>query len=68
MTRMQRAAVANENAADFRDPAPRTRADRDERLRKQQRDEKRIDRSEKYAARREGEVIYPLGGSVRAVA
>lgn len=44
------------------------RAERTERLVRTQRDEKRIERGERYTARRDDDGSLPLGSTVRAVA
>lgn len=44
------------------------RAERTERLVRTQRDEKRIERGERYTARRDDDGSLPLGSTVRSVA
>lgn len=44
------------------------RAERTERLARTQRDEKRLDRDERYTARKDDDGSLPLGSTVRAVA
>lgn len=46
----------------------RWRADRDERLRRARRDEKRIERAERATGTREHDPVWTLGATVRAVA
>lgn len=46
----------------------RWRADRDERLRRARRDEKRIERAERATQTREQAPVWPLGSTVRTVA
>lgn len=46
----------------------RWRADRDERLKREQQDAKRIERAERHTDRMDDSLSFPLGSTVRSVA